>query len=377
MPYGPPELGIQVVETFAEVQAEYAALRKGCVLLDLPQRGCLRIEGADALEFLNRMITQELKDLTPWRAVRSFWLNRKGRIDADLRLIALENHLLADLDVLSGEVAASTLASFIFAEDCRITDRTDATHRLALHGPTAPDLLRLVASGGQPEHPAELAPGRAARAEIAGREVVVDRQDSAGEPGFELLVSLEDAEPVYDAMLEAGLDENGGASRIRLRQAGWLAYNIARIEAGWPIYNIDFGPQSLPHETGVLRDRVSFTKGCYLGQEVVARMQALGRPKQQLVALRLATALHAADPVRQPVSGALVYAGSDEAPEPVGAVTSSTISPMLAGEAICFAQVRTKHADAGARLLVDAEGARVPASVQESLVFWTRNARHG
>lgn len=375
MPYGPAELSILVVETFAEVQAEYAAIRKGCVLLDLPQRGCLRTEGDDRLGFLNRMVTQELKDLTPSRAVRSFWLNRKGRIDADLRIIALEDHFLIDLDVLVASTARDTLDNFLFSEDCRIEDMSETTHRLALHGPTAPNLLRAVASPSGGEHPADLAPGRASVASIAGKRVVIDRQDSAGEPGFEILTSVEDTKPVYDALLEAGLDDNGSSETIRLRQAGWLAYNIARIEAGWPIYNIDFGPQSLPHETGVLHDRVSFTKGCYLGQEVVARMQSLGRPKQKLVGLRIATAPQSEQPVRQPLTGALVYTGAEDSPEPVGAVTSSTLSPMLGGEAICFAQVRTKHADAGTRLLTDADGSRVPATVQDSLVFWSREKR--
>src|SRR6185436_21150893 len=91
------------------------------------------------------------------------------------------------------------------------------------------------------------------------------------------------------------------------RRIGWHAYNIARLEAGWPIFNIDFGPDSLPHETGVLNDRVSFKKGCYLGQEVVARMQSLGHPKQRLVGLK-AVEETGADEDRVPEAGAALHA---------------------------------------------------------------------
>src|SRR4051812_36724439 len=87
--YGPPEAGVQVVETFGELELEYAALRKHCVLIDQPQRGTIQVTGADRLAFLNRMVTQELKGLAPFQVRRSFWLNRKGRIDADLRIIEL------------------------------------------------------------------------------------------------------------------------------------------------------------------------------------------------------------------------------------------------------------------------------------------------
>ena len=146
-----------VVETFGELEGEYAALRRGCVLMDLPQRGTLRVGGADRIDFLNRLITQELKPsagargaapdpgLTPFRTRRSFWLNRKGRIDADLRLIELPEGMMIDLDVLCAAGAAASLASFHFSEDVALEDRSEAMHRLALHGPTSLALLRAAA----------------------------------------------------------------------------------------------------------------------------------------------------------------------------------------------------------------------------------------
>ncbi|MDX9910759.1 MAG: glycine cleavage T C-terminal barrel domain-containing protein [Phycisphaerales bacterium] len=159
-----------------------------------------------------------------------------------------------------------------------------------------------------------------------------------------------------------------------MRPAGWFACNIARIEAGTPLFPIDFGPENLPHESGVLDDRVSFRKGCYLGQEVVARMQSLGHPKQRLIALRLVgdNACDEHANTRQPVGGAHVFARSDAGGNPVGTITSSTISPMLAGEVACFAMMRYANSDPGAELTIAADGAYVDAMVQPSLRFWSR-----
>ena len=98
------------------------------------------------------------------------------------------------------------------------------------------------------------------------------------------------------------------------------AFNVARIEAGSPLFLVDFGRQALPHETGLLARRVNFKKGCYLGQEVVARMESLGKPKQRLVALRM-------QQDRLPVSGAEVHEARDGG-EAVGRVTSSAPAPM-------------------------------------------------
>jgi folate-binding protein YgfZ len=379
--WGPEDHGVEMVETFGEIASEYASLRRGCALFDMTNRGTIEITGADRLDFLDRMITQQVKGLAPYRCVRSFWLNRKGRIDADLRVLTLEDRVLLDLDWLTVDRARSTLDAFVITEDVAITDASAEWSRLAIHGPTTLDLLQTVATHRAGAPLADLSEGAACLLEIAGAETIVDRWDECAEVGAHLWLRSSDVERVWLRLVEAGSphDDNGNGdapgatpqSRIRLRPGGWHAYNIARVEAGTPLYNIDFGEQSLPGETGVLRDRVHFRKGCYLGQEVVARMDALGKPKQILVALRFDH--DANDRIVQPFPGAHVMEMTEDAAETVGAITSSTISPMLGGEAIAFAQVRTKYAEnKDANLVVAAEGSRVRATVQDSLRFWTK-----
>lgn len=381
--------GVEIVATFGELEAEYAAVRKGCVLIDLSHRGALEIRGADRLDFLQRMLTQDVgrKALPPWRAARSFWLSRKGRIDADLRLIETETRCIVDLDRMVAPSAAKTLGEFVFAEDVAIEDRSASFRRLAMHGPLAP---RAIAAALRPTTGPSvdaLHPGWACEGTIDGVDVLVDRQDSTGETGFEILAPIEGVARVWEALLRVVESDDAG------RAAGWHAYNIARLEAGWPLFLIDFGPANLPHESGVLRDRVSFTKGCYLGQEIVARMESLGRPKQSLVALRIEEAPQGeqvapperppehspenpsekaltANALRQPETGAAVFGAEDD--EPIGAVTSSALSPMLGDAPIAFAQVRTQHAAAGAALRVATPGGIVGAKVQDGLTFWRR-----
>jgi len=385
LPYGPEGTDVELVEHFAPLELEYAAVRKFAALLDLPSRGLVRVTGSDRLDFLNRMLTRELRGknpLTPHHARRSFWLNRKGRIDADLRLIELPACTLLEMDTFSVAPTIEALSRFVFTEDVAFEDATPTLHRFTLLGPTAAELLTTLATHRAGAALAAMDEGDAAELELAGVPVTVFREDTAAVPGFELIVPAEGALAVYDALLSAGrpLDEQGRvasvhapgdslAARVRLRPIGWHAYNIARIEAGTPLFMLDFGPTNLPAETGVLNDRVNFDKGCYLGQEVVARMHSLGKPKQVLVVLRLEgdRARDEQGHARQPVTGAQVFLRDDPGGEIVGAITSSTISPMLGASAIAFAMVKTKHAEPGTPLAVPAEGDLVDATVHPSL----------
>jgi folate-binding protein YgfZ len=357
--WGGVEGAPEVIGSFGELEIEYATLRRSCVLVDEPQRGVIEVAGADGLEFLDRMLTQKLDDLRPGSSRASFWLNRQGRIVADLRVIVLEDRVLLDVDVSVAGAVARTLGEFVFTEDLTIHDVSAHWHRFAIHGPES---LKVLSAAADAE--VSLEPGQAARVSLAAMEIILDRCDLAGEPGVEVFVRVADAWKAWDAIV--GAAELAG---IALRPVGWHAFNIARVESGTPAFHLDFGPDSFPAETGVLDSRVSFVKGCYLGQEIVARMHSRGNPKQQLVGLRL----NAPDDVGdwQPVTGTPVFAGDEQ----VGAVTSSSISPMLGGEPICFAMVRWAESQAGTVLaLRDGEQAQ-DCTVQPGLRFWPRRSK--
>ena len=374
--YGPPELGITMVQTYGYVEIEYAAVRKSAALFDWPFRGTIEITGADRHAFLGRMLTQELKNWPMHTARRSFWLNRKGRIDADLRLINLPDRVIADVDALAATRAVETLSSYAVMDDVAIVDITTTMHRLGLHGPASARLLSLCVPPADAPAALSLERGVALPTSIAGCSVIVDRWDATGEIGLELWCAAADAQAIYTELLVRGTPEN---AKPIVRPAGWAAFNIARIEAGTPFYNLDFGPDTLPAETGLLNDRVSFTKGCYLGQEIVARLHALGHPKRVLVGLDIESVIAEGPEAfpRQPETGSLIYAAETSAAlaasaQPVGAVTSATLSPMLGNKPVAMAMVKWASSPAGTPLMVDCQATLTPAKVHSALNMLTR-----
>ena len=201
--------------------------------------------------------------------------------------------------------------------------------------------------------------------QLCGSPCLIYRRNETGEPGLHAMIPVDGAADVYTKIADTigGLIPNVDAAEgkrpkrdIVGRGIGWLAYNTARIEAGTPLYHVDFGPDSLPHETGILDQAVSFTKGCYRGQEIVARMQSLGHPKRVLVGLKF-------DHDRLPVAGAQVFADM-KCEDAIGAVTSSTLSPMLGGQAVAFAMIKWGKHRPGTSLAVWAEGNVVAGTVQ-------------
>lgn len=341
----------ELVAAYGPIEPEYAAIRRGAALFDAPQRGLLRLRGRDVRDFLQRMVTQDLSSLAPGRALDAFWLNRKGRIDADLRIFVVDaaTEIWAEVDAGCAAAAAASLSGFLFSEDVAIEDVTAAWHWLELHGPGAGRTLALAGATTIPGR------GEAARAALAGIDVLLVRADELGENGWRIAAPRDRVGELWDALV--GQQDPLDPKR-RVRPIGWHAYNIARVEAGSPFFGIDFGPANLPHETGLLAARVSFRKGCYLGQEVVARMESLGKPKQTLVGLRPARDL-------LPVAGSQVFERSADGsmgPQ-IGAVTSSTLAPMLGAAPIALAMVRTAFAAPGTAVLVNAEGEQCEATI--------------
>ena len=359
----PPE----IVAGYGLLELEYAAFRRGAAVLDMAHRGTIVVRGADRVDFLNRMVTQELKDIAGGDVRAGFWLNRKGRIEADLLFVHVPDVdgtpslTLIDVDIHDAARTVATLHAFLFAEDVQITDESALWGRLAVHGPEGAALLS-NAGVEDAELEALNHDARCVSCTLAGAAAVLARRDQCGSPGVEIFLPREAIGRAWDALVsQHDVQEIG---RRRARPAGWHAYNIARIEAGTPLHHVDFGPDNLPHETGILHARTSFKKGCYPGQEVVARMESLGKPKQRLVALRMTE-----DAL--PTSGSPVFErGADGEPgNPVGAVTSSTLAPMLGAASVAFAMVRTAHTEPGTVLLVPAEGGRATATVQGGLRF--------
>jgi folate-binding protein YgfZ len=359
----PSEGGIAIAETFGAYEAEYAAIRQRVGILHAPQRGLLRCTGEDRQDFLHRMASCDVNSLEPGQSVRGFQLGDKGRIVADLVIHHGSEETWVETDRFDLSNLWQLLDGRLFAEDLTIEDFSDQRQKLVLHGPAAMVLLKEVVD--EPASVDALSAASSAHhvVRIAAAPVTVYRRDETGAPGLHLFAPADAAAAVYRALLDAAgfdpgaeVDASFAEQRrqsLRGRPIGWLAYNTARIEAGTPLFHVDFGPDSLPHETGLVYDACSFTKGCYLGQEIVARMESLGHPKRVLTGLKLPGEA-------MPVTGAQVFAADDSGAQAgdtvIGAVTSATVSPMRGGLAIAFAVMKWGRHEPGETVFVSCEG---------------------
>lgn len=363
MTYGDAQTGVEVVDTFGYYEAEYAAIHKSVGIFDMPQRGLVKAGGADRLAFLNSMITNDTAGLGPDHARRAFLLEKTGRIAADMVICRFgDESCYIDLDVFDAKPLVEMLERYLFTEDVVLEDISSQFHHLALHGPAAAKLVEHVSG----QSVAWLKLYDCAQVTISDCRCPLYRRDETGSPGLHVLIPTSHARRVGETLADAvgGLAPQiqGGIRRdLEGRGLGWLAYNTARIEAGTPICHIDFGPDSLPHETGrlLLAEAVSFTKGCYLGQEIVARMENLGHPKRVLVGIRFGNEV-------LPLAGSQILCDDDEGAV-IGAVTSSTVSPLLGGTAIALAVLKWGSHHPDTRVNIIAEGRMMTGTVQDMI----------
>ena len=358
-----PYAQLEIVTTFGQPEAEYAAIRKSAALMDLPQRGVLELTGRDRLAFLNNLLTNQTWDkaaksgLAAGTGVYAYFLNLKGRIVADMNVLELGERTLLEMDVRLVETIRQAFEKYLFAEQVKMGSLVGRVHRLAIHGPEAASVLSDAAGATLPE----LGALGSAQVKVFDAEgVVVFRDDECGVPGYHLIVLAEHVEQLWSRLLNQFSNPLELGKR-RLRAVGWAAYNACRIEGGRPLFDIDFGSSAepdqsqLPAETGQFDRAVSVVKGCYLGQEIVARMHARQQVAKQLVGLRVeADAL--------PVAGAHLF---DEKENQVGIVTSSTVSPVLSNACLAMGYLKKPFFQAGTQVRVPAEGAMREATVVE------------
>ena len=358
-----PYADVEIVSTFGEPQAEYAAIRKGCALMDLPQRGILEVTGTGRLEFLNNYLTNEVWNkekkagLQPGQGVYAFLLNNKGRIVSDMNVLELPgDRTLLEMDARMVETVRAGLDRYLFNAKVALTSKVGSLHEIALHGPRALDVLNQILDAPiQPIQPLQpLQPLAASRTQLLDVEVVIWRDDPASVPGYHLILPTESARKIWMTLISRFAQPDTVGKR-QLRPTGWAAFNATRIEGGRPLFGIDFDDSVLPAETGdvTLARAVSFTKGCYLGQEIVARMHARGQVARQIVGLKL-------DNDALPIAGAHVF---DDQQNQIGGITSSTVSPVLSNVAICLGYVKKPFVAEGTRVKVPAEGSMRDARV--------------
>ena len=302
----------------------YTALRSGAAVLDLSARGRIVARGRDRARLLHNLTSNEVKKLAPGAACYAFLLSPQGRIQADLYLLSFPEHFLIDVEPELPEKVMAHIKRYIIADQVELEDVTASTACIGIEGPAAAATLSQIGAP-VPENYAHAAWGDSTVAGIT----------ETGQPGARIYCAAAEGEKIM-AKLEAA-----GAKRASLDDA-----RTVRIENGKPRYGEDIFDKTLPQETQQMH-ALSFTKGCYLGQEIVERIRAQGHVNKKLVRLEIAG-------VEVPGAGTKAQANGADVGELTTAVYSSKLNK-VAG----LAYLRTQFTEPGAEVLVDGRAARV------------------
>jgi folate-binding protein YgfZ len=318
---------------YGDLAAEYEALRHGCGLADRSWVDRLEMLGADRGRFLNAYVTCDVRELPAGQGAYGFLTSAQGRILADMALLAHGDRFWLELPPGQQETVAGHLRKYLIADRVEMRALTDKVP-LTLAGPrAAAELVEMAPDLALPE-----APWGHVRAVVAGTEVTVQRTGRLGVPALTLWVPASMARPLWEELLAR-------SGNRRVLPVGYEALEVVRTEAGIPRFGHDFGPQNFPQETGEEEQAVSYTKGCYLGQEVVARIHYRGGVQKTLCGLVF-------DGAAVPASGtALLYEGRE-----AGAIGTAVHSLAL-DRPIGLAILHRRAAAPGSRLELAGGGA--------------------
>jgi folate-binding protein YgfZ len=326
----------------------YRALRERTGLVDRTSRGKIVVAGADRATYLHAMLTNDIAALRAGTGCYAAYLTPQGRMIADMCVYELGDVCLLDVHPSVKGTIVERLDQFVFSEDVRLGDVTEAFGSLGVYGPTSArvlaDAFRVAAAGDTPSADAlaALLPFQNLRVPFNGEPAVVVAAGRAGVAGFEIFIERRLADPLTRAVIEAG------AEPVDVEAA-----EVVRIEAGRPAFTVDMDQDTIPLEAGIEQEAISFTKGCYPGQEVVIRILHRGHGR---VAKKLAGILVQAEEV--PDRGDRVYVEDRE----VGRVTSAAYSPSLLTP-IALGYVQREFLQPGTGLAIAHGDRRVPAVV--------------
>lgn len=299
-----------------ELDAQYRQLREECGLLDRSSRGKLLLKGAEAAEYLQGQLTNDIEALAPGEGCYAALLDRKGHMQADMRVLRLSaEEIWVDTEAEALAPARRHLEMYKVGRDVTVEDVTEARALLSLIGPRSAEL---AGAPPLPEHACE-------QLTVGGIEYL-----AVGTAlGIDLIAATDDSDRLRRSLAEAGAVEVSPG-----------AVEILRIEAGTPRFGAEMDSSTMPAEAGIVGTAVNFEKGCYIGQETVARLHYRGKPNRHLRGLQLSAPA---------TPGDALLAGEKE----VGRIGGSCVSPVHGPIALAILR---REAEPGAELTVGEDG---------------------
>jgi folate-binding protein YgfZ len=319
--------GCMLPARFTEPREEYGFARKTAGVADKNYRAFFNFTGPDRTRYLNAVLTNNIRDLQAGQGNTSLLLNPQGHILAELDTYAMVDRLLVVTHAMIRERTAATLEKFIIMDDVTMEDVTERFGVLSIEGPAAHEIVDSLGAPsmdllGELDHVVT---------QVAGIACRIVRRSPGGVPGAEFFASRADLPKLWQALVEAARARGGGP-------IGYEALSSLRLEEGIPWFGYDFDEKEIPHEAGVEQSHISYTKGCYTGQEIVERVRSRGHVNRRRVGVVFTGSK--IPPAKTP----LLIGGAE-----VGWVTRAAISYALE-RPIGMAYVRREHNAVGSKL---------------------------
>jgi folate-binding protein YgfZ len=301
-----------------ELDAQYRQLREEVGLLEREDRALVAVAGADAAEYLQGQLTNDVEALAVGEGQYAALLDRKGHMQADMRVLRpAEEEILVETEAVALPAVLRHLTMYSIGRDVAVSDASAERAILSLIGP------RSAAVAGAPPLPEDSCEALA----VAGTEALA----VGTREGIDLVCAAADTERLAAALRQAGAADVSAE-----------AVELLRIEAGVPRFGAEMGTETMPAEAGIVERAVSFTKGCYIGQETVARLHYKGKPNRHLRGLRLSAAAAPGEPL---------LLGEKE----VGRLGGTAVSPAYGPIGLAILR---REAEPGAELSVGEDGVK-------------------
>ncbi len=334
---------MQAVDHYGDPRAEYRMLQETGGVMDLSFRSRLCLTGADRVRFLNGQVTNNIKALSAGQGCYAALVSNKGKMESDLNIYSLPDELLLDFEPGLAAKIAARFDRFIIADDVQVVNVSELCGLLSVQGPKAAEIVtRLNLPVKIPDRPFQFTQV----SDAALGEVYCMNRPRGTVSGFDLFAPGASMAAAAERLIATARELGGGA-------CGWQALEMARIEAGLPRYGMDMDESNLAPETGIGESAISYSKGCYIGQEVIARIRTYGQVAKSLRGLWLAD-----DLPQLPRKGDKLFHGEKEA----GYVTSALASPAFQRK-IALGYVRREHNQPGGQLELQTAAGRSSAVV--------------
>jgi tRNA-modifying protein YgfZ len=338
---------------------DYRHIREDAAIGAIAPRQQIAVAGPDHATYLQGLLTNDIPALSAGTGCYSAWLTPQGRMLTDMHVLESGGMILLDVPAETVDATRERLEQFIFTENVQVESLAGKLIGVWMHGPKAAAVLERVLGPSERTGPTSERTGptsertpttwrdyQHAPLEFRGQPVSVARIDQLGVPGFCIYLEPSREGALIAALLEAGAHDVSAD-----------AIDVARIEAGYPIFGVDMTDDTIPLEAGIEDRAISMSKGCYVGQEVIIRVlhRGHGRVARKLVTLRIDGLV--------PKRGARVFAADRD----VGFVTSAAASPRLG--TVAMAYVHRDFVAPGTTIETAADSGRVPATVTERVIL--------